>query len=206
VQLRFNTGLTSEEYVTRKAWREATLEHCPLHPRGGCGFARHTAYARVTPHGTRIARWYCRAGHCTFSLLPDCLAARLPGTLAEVEAVVAGVEHAKSQEAAADILRPEVLLPGALRWIRRRLRRVHAALVILRGAFPQCFIECPATVVAFRSQLGIIPVLPVLRAMADAQLGELPAPLGFRARLATGADHPIGFQHKTGTDPPPSAR
>ena len=23
---------------------------------GGCGFARHTPYARVTPHGTRIAR------------------------------------------------------------------------------------------------------------------------------------------------------
>jgi hypothetical protein len=206
VQLRYKTGLTSEEYVTRKAWREATLERCPLHPRGGCGFARHTPYARVTPPGTRIARWYCRVGHCTFSLLPDCLAARLPGSLAEAEAVVAGVECAKSQEAAADILRPEVLLPGALRWMRRRVQRVHAALVILRGAFPQYFVECPATVLAFRAQLGITPVLPVLRAMADAQLGELPAPLGFRARLAASADHRIGFQHKTGTDPPPSAR
>ena len=30
-----------------------------------------------TPRGTRIARWYCPQSHTTFSLLPDCLAARL---------------------------------------------------------------------------------------------------------------------------------
>jgi hypothetical protein len=64
-------------------------------PNGGCGFARHgTYYARGTPPGTEIARWYCLTGHCTFSLLPDCLAARLPGTLAEVESVVRAVEQA----------------------------------------------------------------------------------------------------------------
>jgi len=204
VQLRFQTGLTGEEYVSRQAWRDATLERCPLHPHGGCGFARHTAYARVRPPGARIARWYCRAGHCTFSLLPECLAARLSGTLAEVEAVVATVEQARSQEAAADVLRPEILLPGALRWLRRRVQRVRAALVILRGAFPELFLECPATVSAFRSRLGITPVLPVLRALPAAPLHELPAPLGLRARLLSPRPHRSRLQHKTGTDPPPS--
>ena len=49
----------------------------------------HGTYARKTPRGTQIARWYCPESHMTFSLLPDCLAARLPGTLDEVEQVVA---------------------------------------------------------------------------------------------------------------------
>lgn len=206
MQLRFATGLTSEDYVSREAWREASLPRCPLHPRGGCGFARHGTYERVRPRGTRVARWYCKAGHRTFSLLPDCLAARLPGTLAEVEAVVVAVEQARSQEAAADRLRPEVLLPGALRWIRRRVQRVRAALAILRGAFPEHFLACPATVSAFRSQLGVTPVLPALRAIPDAPLGELPAPLGFRPRLGAGGEHVRRLQHKTGTDPPRSPR
>ena len=73
--------------VRAQAWRDASLERCPNHPHGGCSFARHGTYARKTPRGTRIARWYCPESHTTFSLLPDCLAARLPGTLDEVEQV-----------------------------------------------------------------------------------------------------------------------
>ena len=46
-----------------------------------CSFARHGTYMRKTPRGTRVARWYCPQSRTTFSLLPDCLAARLPGTL-----------------------------------------------------------------------------------------------------------------------------
>jgi hypothetical protein len=88
VQLRFECSLTGGEYVNQRAWREASLPRCPLHPKGGCGFARHGTYKRISPPGTLIARWYCPQGHRTFSLLPDCLAARLTGTLAEVESVV----------------------------------------------------------------------------------------------------------------------
>ena len=54
--------------------------------------------------GTRIARWYCPESHTTISLLPDCLAARLPGELDELEAVVAHAEQATSLGAAADAL------------------------------------------------------------------------------------------------------
>ena len=129
VQLRFNTGLAGEQYVTRELWRQARLERCPLHPRGGCGFTRHGTYQRKSPAGTHIARWYCRLGHQTFSLLPDHLAARFPGTLAEIERVVAAAERASSVQACADALRPDpVSLPSAMRWVRRRLARVHALL------------------------------------------------------------------------------
>ena len=131
MQLRFATGLTSEDYVTRQAWQDASLERCPLHPRGGCGFSRHGTYERVHPPGTRIARWYCRQGQQTFSLLPDCLAARWPGTLVEFEAAVNDTEAARSLEAAAAAYRPEIELPGVLRWLRRRRRTVTALLVYL---------------------------------------------------------------------------
>ena len=133
MQLRFATGRTSTEYVTQEAWRDATLERCPLHPHGGCSFARHGTYGRVEPPGTRIPRWYCPESHCTFSLLADCFAARLSGTLTEVEAVVRLAEQASSREAAADGLRLDIELPGVLRWLRHRIQPVHLALHLLRG-------------------------------------------------------------------------
>ena len=95
-----------EGYVRAQAWRDASLERCPNHPHGGCSFARHGTYARKTARGTRIARWYCPESHTTFSLLPDCLAARLPGTLDEVEQVVAHAEQAPSRRAAAGCVAP----------------------------------------------------------------------------------------------------
>ena len=66
----------------------------------------------------------------TFSLLPDCLAARLPGTLQDLEEVVAVAEAASSLAAAADAVRRDaVLLPGAMRW----LRRTRVAVETMRG-------------------------------------------------------------------------
>ena len=130
MQLRFETNFTSNEYVNHQAWKDATLACCPLHPGGGCSFARHGTYERVNPPGARIPRWYCPEGRRTFSLLADCFAARLTGSLQEVEAVVVAVEQASSQEAAADALRPDIELPGALRWARRRLKAVSAVLKV----------------------------------------------------------------------------
>ena len=96
VRFRCKTGLTGEQYVTVQGWRNATLMRCPHHPGGGCSLARHGTYPRKTPAGVRIARWYCPESHTTFSLLPDCLAARLPGTLAELEEAVATAERSPS--------------------------------------------------------------------------------------------------------------
>lgn len=67
-----------------------------------------------------------RSGFCirvTISLLPDFLASRLTGTLAEVEAAVEAAEVAASHEAALERVRPAaepdaVTLLAGLRWLR----------------------------------------------------------------------------------------
>lgn len=205
MQLRFETGLTGEDYVTREAWREARLLCCPLHPRGGCGFARHGTYVRKTPLGTLIARWYCREGHCTFSLLPDHLAARFPGTLAEIERVVVTVESAPSLEAAADVLRPDpIALPSALRWMRRRLAPVRELLAVLIGMFPDELLGCAPRIVALAERLACASVLSHMRASAWAYLHALSSPLGFRHRRHRGGNHAMPRQQSMGPDPPSS--
>lgn len=202
VQLRFATGLTSESYVSRQAWREASLPCCPLHPGGGCGWARHGTYARVYPAGARVARWYCPRGHRTFSLLPDCLAARLPGTLAEVEQVVVVAEQAKSLEAAADELRPDIELPGAMRWVRRRVKAIHGALITIVGLLPERFAGAVASVLGLRAHLVLSAVLPELRAIAAPFLAELPPPLGLHPPGPCAGERRGPVQHQTGPDPP----
>lgn len=203
VQLRFETGLTGAEYVTREGWREARLSCCPLHPRGGCGFARHSAYERKTPAGTLIARWYCPLGHCTFSLLPDHLAARFPGTLSEIEHVVATVEQARSVEAAANELRRDAItLPSALRWVRRRLSLVRKLLTILVGMFPECLLGCAPRIAPLRERLACTQVLMRMRELARGQLQTLSRPLGFGHRRRAGVERGSGFQQSMGPDPP----
>ncbi len=204
VQVRYDCGLTGEDYVTQQAWRHASLTRCPLHPKGGCGFTRHGTYERLSPPGALIARWYCRQGHSTISLLPDCLAARLPGTLVELETVVLQVEQARSLEAACADLRPEIHLPGVLRWVRRRAQAIQAILILLKGLMPACFGRCEPTLQSFIRRLGTDPVLPALRSMAAPYLHVLPAPLGFchPARQCGGANR--RSQQPMGPDPPPS--
>jgi hypothetical protein len=76
------------------------------------------------------------ANRSTFSLLPDCLSARLVGSLDEVEEAVV-VAESMGVEGAAQALRvEEIELPGALRWLRRRRRGVRAALLALMTAAP----------------------------------------------------------------------
>jgi hypothetical protein len=206
VQLRFPTGLTSSEYVSRQAWRNATLDRCPVHPRGGCRFGRNGTYPRVRPAGARVARWYCPEGHQTFSLLPDCLAARLSGSLCEVERVVVTVEEAKSLEATADRLRPDIELPGAVRWTRRRIQAVHGTLSTVRGLMPERLKGCAPTVGAFRRHLDTDAVLVTLRSLTAPHLPALPPPLGFCPRHQGAAPPPSTDQHETGPDPPPDPR
>ena len=190
------TQSSAETYVARREWRDARLPACPLHPAGGCSFARHGTYARATPHGVRIARWYCPEGHRTFSLLPDFLAVRLPGELATVEAAAAAVKSARSLEAVADTLRGfEVTLPSALRWLRRRIRAVQDALdAVSRLALP----AIPGGDEGLQLASGQASVLLALRRSLSAQcLGRLPAPLGFLPR-DTRSDHTC--QHEMGPD------
>ena len=203
MQLRFTTRLTSEEYVSRRAWLNATLPRCPHHPHGGCSFARHGTYARKTPPGIRIARWYCPDSHTTFSLLPDCLAARLPGTLNDLEAVVAVAERAPSLEAAANAVRDDPIgLPGAVRWLRRRKRLVQRCLLLVIGLLPERFNGCTAQIDVFRERLGGDGVLMALRELIAPQLPMLPTPLGFSPHGRHRSDVIVTNQQRMGPDPP----
>ena len=191
MQLRFQTLHTGEQYVSAEGWREARLDRCPNHPRGGCSLARHGTYARKTPEGTQIARWYCRESHTTFSLLPDCLAARLPGTISELEEVVAEAEQALSLMTVADQLRSDAVeLAGAMRWVRRRVLLVHHALTLVIGLLPQRLSGCRAEITACRQRLDSDAVLVSLRSLTEPWLATLAAPLGFRPH-GIGGGHPI---------------
>jgi hypothetical protein len=203
VQLRFDTGLTSEEYVSRQAWRDATLKRCPLHPQGGCGFERHGTYERVDPPGAQIARWYCREGHCTFSLLPDCLAARFRGSLAEFEDAVACAEQGESLERTADRLRADLSdLFAAVRWLHRRRKLLEHLFILLRGLVPELFAGCVPRVSVFRAALQCDSALVRLRAIAAPWLAVLPPPLGFGPWPPRGGGPRPPRQHSIGPDPP----
>lgn len=203
MQLRYATNLSAEKYVCQEGWKDAKLDTCPLHLKEECGFRKNGTYKRKFPDGTKIARWYCPCGNQTFSLLPDCLSSRLSGPLIEVEDVVDEVENSPSQEAAAENLRLDIFLPGALRWIRRRLFLVKVSLTMLIELVPSLFAGCTPTISSFRSALGVKHVLPELRELAGLYLYTLPPPVGFGPRPEPQKLKKNHFQHKTGTDPPP---
>ena len=172
--------------------------------------ARHGTYGRKSPPGARVPRWYCRESHTTISLLADCLAARLPGTLDDLEAIVVAAEGARSVAAAGNELRrPEdddaVALPGAMRWVRRRVRLVHDVLVRVIGLIPDRLAGCAATMVAVRARLKSDRALTKLRGLVSAQLRTLPAPLGFQPHGAGVGGRDPAFQHSMGPDPPVAA-
>jgi hypothetical protein len=193
--------LTSEQYVTEKAWLQASLKQCPSHPGGGCRFSRHGSYPRMEPPGMRVARYYCREAHKTFSLLPDCLSCRLTGSLDEAEQVVIEVEESHSLEAAASAVRPDLSLPGAIRWVQRRRQGVRAALLALITLLPGR-LGTTAELRSVRRTLGTERALVALREIAATQLSALPRPLGFRPARLRRSQTEHRLQHKTGADPP----
>lgn len=195
--------MTSKDYVTQKAWLKASLDRCPAHPRGGCGFHRNGTYGRVDPPGMRIARYYCPTERKTYSLLPDCMASRLSGDLAAVEGELAEAEKCPTVEAAADALRTDdIALPSAVRWVRRRLLPVRVALLALVTMMPELFAGCGPTIGEMRRLLGTEEALVALRAVGAVHLGALPPPLGFGPRRKGGWRRWGSRQHEAGPDPP----
>jgi hypothetical protein len=188
VQLLWKSQFSDEEYVSRRAWEGAIPGECPFHPEGGCGLRRLGSYERVAPQGIRVARWWCPAQRASVSLLPDFLAARLSGTLAEVEAVVVAVEVTRSIAAAVDVVHlaeaeDAIGQEGALRSIRLRVRAVYRALLAAATLLPQRFAGVTPTIAGFREVLGVSSVLGAVRHLAERHLSSLPTPLGFRARV-----------------------
>jgi hypothetical protein len=178
--------IADEQYVAESAWERAVLDECPFHPEGGCGVVGHGSYPRVHPPGMRVARFWCSVAGRSISLLPAFLAARLPSTLAEVEAVVDAVEAAPSLAAAADVARPPdaenaVTSISAARWVRRRVRPVCAALVALVTLLPE-LAGCAPTLAAVRARLGKGRVLVTLRDLGRSHISAIGPPLGFSGR------------------------
>ena len=151
----------------------------------------------------RAARCCCPRSRQTFSLLPDCLSSRLVGSLDEAEQVVVRVEASRSVEQAAACLRPDIELPGAVRWVRRRLKGVRAALVALVTLVPG-ELGAVAELHGLRELLGSERALVELREIAEIHLEALPRPLGFHPARARVRKPGQGLQHETGPDPPRS--
>jgi hypothetical protein len=147
----------------------------------------------------RIARYYCPTAQETFSLLPDCLASHFPGELVAVESVVATVEVSRSVEAAADVLRPDITLPSAVRWIRRRLTPVRRALLAIVTLLPD-LCTGDARLAAVRLALGTPAALVALRTHAAPHLATLPTPLGFHPRAVGRDARPSAAPHGLGAD------
>jgi hypothetical protein len=147
----------------------------------------------------RIARYYCPTAHETFSLLPDCLASHFPGELTAVESVVVSVEAARSVEAAADVVRPDITLPSAVRWIQRRVLPVRRALLAVVTLLPELFTG-DARLTAVRRALATPAALVALRMHAAPHLAMLPTPLGFRPRVSRRDAPPSVAPHGMGAD------
>ncbi len=199
MQLRHVCSLPGEAYVARSAWRDASLERCPRHPGGGCGLVRHGTYPRRTPVGMRVARYYCPTARETFSLLPDCLASHFPGEPDAIEHVVASVEGARSLEAAADVLRPDITLASAVRWIRRRLTPVRLVLITLVTLWPDRW-GGPPRVASVRATLMTPSALVALRTQVADHLTVLPTPLGFQPHRPGRNSRSQARPHGTGAD------
>ena len=205
LQVRYATDLTDVEYVGRRAWNDATAPECPWCRPGKCAVAPHGFYPRVKQQGAQVRRYLCRREGRTVSLLPDCLAAHLKGSLEELEAAVRAAEGAETRAEAADAGSPEGPA-SVLRWLGRREGWVRALPVTVKGLIPERFTGVEPTLAGFGQQLDSDAVLRQLREVAATHLSVLPAPVGFRPAAGgrTGVGKP-GLGEKTqptGLSPP----
>ena len=130
----------------------------------------------------RVARWYCRECQVTFSALPDCLSARLPGTLSCAEDVVAFAER-RGINAAARQWRPEAAdFSSARRWVHRRVVLVRGCLSVFLSLDPTLFAGLALLIGAFREQLDAPAALIELRRLGSPRLAVIPYPVGFDLR------------------------
>src|SRR5690606_35190775 len=93
-------------------------------------------------------------------------------------------------------------LPGAVRWLRRRVLRVQRCLRVVIGLLPEHLSGCACDVLSVRKRLGEEAVLMALRSLAAWQLEQLPAPLGFYPVIPGRGNPTSDEQQPMGPDPP----
>ena len=206
----FDTTPASPSRTTLAAGRGGTQARrtAPTTARAAVGWRRAGPTRAKRPRACAGGDFcvLCPQTRRTVSLLPDGLAAHLPGTLADVERVVRTVQRAGSVEQAADQSRTDtVTLPTALRWVRPLVQRVRAFLATCITLYPDRFGQLEPTLDAFGAILGSDAVLEPLRAVAADRLASLPAPVGFLWRNCALPAKPSCRQHANGLDPPPPA-
>jgi len=209
MQFRYPTKLTALQYVQNEAWKHIKIRKCPIHPDQERHFTSHGVYERVDPDGAKIRRYLCHTDNITFSLLPDCFASRLTGTLIDVEKAVSMVEEALIRDGS----RPESMgeneislaslssrdiadiaeklnvdcrlfdLAADFRWLRRRIEYVRNVLIAMIIFFPDLFKDCRVSLRSFRLVLGNGPILIQLRSVAESKLHAIPKPVGLNPRL-----------------------
>ena len=211
MQLRLASTLTFEQYVTTQAWKQATLDACPLCEAGTCRLERLAPYLRKVPVVAFVARFYCHRQHVTFGLLPDFYASRVPGLLDAFERAAASVEAGGGMERAANTMRPAdapdaVTLDAAVAWVRRRVAWVRALLATVGSLLPALFAGVERSVLAFREHLGTTSVLVALRGIGARHLHALPRPLGLNPRVPVALPRDRTRRQSMGPDPPTEAR
>ena len=101
-------------------------------------------------------------------------------------------------EAAADVLRPEIELPSAVRWVRRRLCLVRATLILALTLLDVGVAE--ARVSAVRTAWDTDRALVTLRVRAASHLAAWPRPLGFGPHRSARDAGRRGVPHAMGPD------
>jgi hypothetical protein len=217
VQSLDKAGLSAGQYISQAAWETARfrVEDCPANPGEGCRVVGYGSYARAEPPGMRVARVQCVSTLAIISLLPDCLAAGVTGTLEEIEAAAEPVEEKgeRSLEALAAEERPVAEsdpdgdhVEGAVKWLRRRRDWVRAALCVAVTVLPQ-LAGCKPTLAECRAALGVESVLMAVRSDLGLALCDVPLPVGLVVR-SRGAPRKSQEsqgrldQQKGGRDPP----
>ena len=120
-------------------------------------------------------------------------------TLARAPASRTTRRAARSIEAAADVLRPDIVLPSAVRWVRRRLTLVRTTLLAVVTLLPD-LLGGPAHLGAVRAALHTDHALVILRARAATLLSALPRPLGFVGHVRSRSARRPRRQHRLGAD------
>jgi hypothetical protein len=207
VQQRLATKLSFEEYVTSRAWKQASLNACPFCAPGSCRFHRLGTYLRKVPAVAFVTRYYCPESHTTIGLLPDFYASRMPGTLDDIEETVTAAEVA-SVEVAANAQRPAeapdaVTLGAAIAWVRRRMAMVRTLLVTVAGLFPEALAGVGGSIRGLRERLGTSRALVALREICERHLYALRRPLGLNPRVPP--THPRDRAHQQSTRPAPAS-
>ena len=94
-------------------------------------------------------------------------------------------------------------MPGALRWVQRRVELVDRFLTAIAKSPPEQLNPYVASVAVLRTRLKTKRALTELRELLAPRLSELPAPLGFPQYRGDSVSPNFAVQHKMGHDPPP---